>query len=370
MNVGLPKEVKDNEFRVGLVPAGVHALVEDEHTVFVERGAGQGSGFSDGEYDAAGGCLVDSADDVFERSEMVVKVKEPIAQEYRRLSEGQILFSYLHLAAEPELTRVLLENKVVSIAYETIRDHRGTLPLLTPMSEVAGRMSIIVGSYYLQKTRGGRGVLLGGVPGVRPALVVIVGGGTVGINAAKMSLGLGAQVCILDIEVERLRHIDDLFFGQIETQISNSYNIAESARNADLLVGAVLIPGASAPKLITRGMVSEMRPGAVIVDVSVDQGGCCETTHPTTHSEPVYLIDEVLHYCVTNMPGAMPRTSTFALTNATLPYIRKIASLGLKGAIADDAGLKDGVNVYKGHITCRPVAESQDLCHRDLDELF
>ncbi len=370
MNIGLPKEIKDSEYRVGLVPAGVYALVEDEHNVFVERGAGWGSGFSDEEYGAAGGCLVDSADDVFDQSDMVVKVKEPIEEEYQRLREEQIVFSYLHLAAVPELTHALLQSGVVGVAYETIRDSHGALPLLTPMSEVAGRMSIIVGSYHMQKTKGGRGVLLGGIPGVRPALVVIIGGGTVGLNAAKMALGLGAQVCLLDIDLDRLRHIDDLFFGQIETLLSNTYNIAESARNADLLVGAVLVPGASAPKLITRDMVSTMQPGSVIVDVAVDQGGCCETTRPTTHSEPVYLVEGVLHYCVTNMPGAMPRTSTFALTNATLPYIRKIAGLGLRSAMASDAGLKEGVNVYKGHVTCRPVAESQGLSYRDLHELL
>ena len=370
MNIGLPKEVKDSEYRVGLVPAGVHALVEDKHKVFVEKTAGQGSGFSDEEYIAAGGYLVDGADEVFDRSDMVVKVKEPTEKEFQKLRKGLIIFSYLHLAAASELTHAFLRKEVIGVAYETIRTSRGTLPLLTPMSEVAGRMSIVVGSYHMQKTKGGCGVLLGGIPGVRPALVVIVGGGTVGVNAAKMALGLGAQVCILDINLDRLRHIDDLFFGQIETLLSNTYNIAESARNADLMVGAGLIPGATAPKLITKEMVSAMKPGSVIVDVAVDQGGCCETTRPTTHSNPVYLVDGVLHYCVTNMPGAMPRTSTFALTNATLPYIRKIANLGLKSAVASDDGLKEGVNVYKGHVTCLPVAESQSLSYRDLHELL
>ena len=370
MNIGLPKEVKDNEYRVGLVPAGVHALTEDGHTVFTEKGAGKGSGFPDEEYSAAGAKIVASADDLFAQSELVVKVKEPSEEEYPRLQEGQILSSFLHLAADPELTKVLLDKKLIGLGYETIRDQHGNLPLLTPMSEVAGRMSITVGSYYLQRTEGGRGVLLGGVPGVRPAFVVILGGGTVGINAAKMALGLGAQVCILDVDVDRLRHIDDLFFGQIETLISNTYSIAQCIKDADLVIGAVLIRGASAPKLITRQMVASMQPGSVIVDVAVDQGGCCETTRPTTHSEPVYRVDEVVHYCVTNMPGAMPRTSTFALANATLPYIRKIATLGLKDAIRENPFLKDGVNVYKGHVTFEPVATSENLSYRDLDELL
>ncbi|MFB3068965.1 MAG: alanine dehydrogenase [Acidobacteriota bacterium] len=370
MNIGLPKEVKDNEYRVGLVPAGVHALGEDGHTVLVEKGAGLGSGFSDEEYAIAGAQIVESADDLFARSDMVVKVKEPIEEEYPRLREGQILSSYLHLAPLPELTEVLLVKKVIGVAYETIRNEGGSLPLLTPMSEVAGRMSITVGSHYLQKPEGGRGVLLGGAPGVRPAFVLIIGGGTVGINAAKMARGLGAQVCILDVEVDRLRVIDDLFLGQIETLISNTYNIAQLIKGADLVIGAVLIPGANTPKLITREMISSMQPGSVIVDVAVDQGGCCETTRPTTHSEPVYTVDGVVHYCVTNMPGAMPRTSTFALTNATVPYIRKIAGLGMKDAIRDNPLLKDGVNVYKGHVTFEPVASSQNLPYRDLDELL
>jgi alanine dehydrogenase len=346
MNIGLPKEVKDNEYRVGLVPAGVHALAGDGHTVFVEKSAGLGSGFSDEEYTATGAKLVDTADEVFVRSDMVVKVKEPTQEEYPRLREGQILSSYLHLAPNPELTRALLDQKAIGVAYETIRDGQGSLPLLAPMSEVAGRMSITVGSYYLQKTSGGRGVLLGGVPGVRPASVLIIGGGTVGINAAKMARGLGARVCILDLDVDRLRFIDDLFLGQVNTVVSSTYSIAQLIKDADLVIGAVLIPGAS------------------------DQGGCCETTRPTTHSEPVYTVDGVVHYCVTNMPGAMPRTSTFALTNATVPYIRKIASLGMKDAIRENPHLRDGVNVYKGQVTFEPVATSHDLPYQNLDELL
>jgi len=370
MNIGLPKEVKDSEYRVGLVPAGVHELVADGHTVWVEKGAGEGSGFSDEEFAAAGGKILPTAAEVYARGEMIVKVKEPIEAEYARLSKGQIVFSYLHLAPMPDLTRVLLEARVAGVAYETIRDGQGTLPLLTPMSEIAGRMSIVVGSYFLQKPLGGRGVLLGGVPGVRPALVVILGAGTVGINATKMAAGLGAQVLILDVDLNRLRHLDDLFFGRVETHLSSPIYVADAVKKADLLIGAVLVPGASAPRIVTRAMVATMQPGSVIVDVSVDQGGCVETTRPTSHSDPVYTVDGVVHYCVTNMPGAMPRTSTIALTNATLPYVRKIAARGLKGAIAEDPLIKDGVNTYAGHITCRPVAESQGLPYRDLDDLL
>jgi alanine dehydrogenase len=353
-----------------MVPAGVHALIKDGHQVLVESGAGEGSGFPDEEYQGAGASIVASAEDLFSGSELIVKVKEPIAQEYPRLREGQILFSFLHLAPLLELTQVLLKKKLVAIAYETIGDEHGGLPLLTPMSEVAGRMSIIMGSHYLQRTEGGRGVLLGGVPGVRPAFVVILGGGTVGINAAKMALGLGARVCILDVDVDRLRHIDDLFFSQIETLISTPYNIAHSIQHADLVVGAVLIHGASAPKLITRKMVASMGVGSVIVDVAVDQGGCSETTRPTTHSDPTYIVDGVVHYCVSNMPGSMPRTSTFALTNVTLPYILKIAKLGLRDAIGENPWLKGGVNVYRGMVTLEPVAQSLKLPYQDLDELL
>ncbi|RPI20272.1 MAG: alanine dehydrogenase [Acidobacteria bacterium] len=370
MNIGLPKEVKDNEYRVGMVPAGVHALAEEGHKVWVQKRAGEGSGFADSEYSGAGGTLVETADEVFARSELIVKVKEPVPEEYPRLRAGQIVFSYLHLAPLPDLTQVLLDKKVVGVAYETIFDRNGTLPLLTPMSEIAGRMSVIVGAYYLQKPRGGRGVLLGGVPGAKPATVAIIGAGTVGVNAAKMAMGLGAHVRILDIDLDRLRHLDDLFFGKIETVFSNAYTIAEAVANAELVIGAVLIPGANAPKLITRKMVASMYPSAVIVDVAVDQGGCVETTRPTSHSDPVYVEEGILHYCVTNMPGAMPRSSTIALTNATLPYVRKIAGLGLKGAIADNRLLKDGVNTFQGCVTCAPVAESQNRVYTDLDQIM
>ncbi len=361
MIIGIPREVKDNEYRVGMVPAGVDQLVSDGHSVLVERDAGDGSGFENEEFSSAGAELVASADELYERAELIVKVKEPVSEEYHRLHEDQIVFSYLHLAPLPELTQVLLEKKVVGVAYETIPDRRGALPLLTPMSEVAGRMSIIVGSYYLQRPYGGRGVLVGGVPGVRPGLVVIIGAGTVGINALKMAMGLGAQVSILDVDVEKLRHIDDLYFGKVETLHSNPYTLTESVKLADLVVGGVLIVGASAPKLVTREMVAAMKPGSVIVDVAVDQGGCCETTRPTTHSEPVYQVDGVQHYCVTNMPGAMPRTSTLGLTNVTLPYLRAIAGRGLAGAIQENPLLGQGVNTYRGKITCEPVARSQGL---------
>lgn len=370
MNIGLPKEVKDNEYRVGLIPAGVHELAGVGHRIWVQEGAGLGSGFNDSEYEQAGATIVKTPEGVFERSELIVKVKEPVQEEYPRLRAGQIIFSYLHLAPLPELTQVLLDKKVIGVAYETIRDVHGTLPLLTPMSEIAGRMSVIVGAYYLQKPRGGRGVLLGGVPGTKPATVAIVGGGTVGINAAKMAMGLGAHVRILDVDLDRLRHLDDLFFGKIETELSNSYNIAEAVSHSELVVGAVLIPGANAPKLITRKMVARMPRSAVIVDVAVDQGGCCETTRPTSHSDPVYTEEGVLHYCVTNMPGAMPRTSTIALTNATFPYLKRIASRGLKEAIDENPLLKDGVNVYDGHVTCSPVAEAQSRPYVDLNQLL
>ncbi|MGO8819615.1 MAG: alanine dehydrogenase [Terriglobia bacterium] len=361
MDVGLPKEVKDSEYRVGLVPSGVHALVEDGNRVWVQKGSGVGSGFTDEEYVAAGGKILDGADQVYQRSEMIVKVKEPIPREYPLLRQGQIVFSYLHLAPVPELTQAMLKSQATGVAYETIRDARGGLPLLTPMSEIAGRMSAIVGSYFLQKGHGGKGVLLGGVPGVCPARVTIVGGGTVGINAAKMAIGMGAQVLILDIDLDRLRHLDDIFFGRVETKISNAYNVADAVKAADLLIGAVLLPGASAPKLVTRAMISRMQAGSVVVDVAVDQGGCIETTRPTSHSDPVFTVDGVVHYCVTNMPGAMPRTSTIALTNATLPYVLKIAALGLQGAIKDNPLLRGGVNTYAGQVVCKPVAESQGL---------
>jgi alanine dehydrogenase len=370
MIIGVPKETKDNESRVGLVPAGVDALVRDGHEVLMEQGAGEGSGLSDEEYRAAGGEIVSSASEVYERAEMIVKVKEPIEAEFEKLCENQILFTYLHLAPNPELTDVLLRRQVIGIAYETIRLENGSLPLLTPMSEVAGRMSVLVGAYYLQKPHGGLGVLPGGSPGVPPANVAIIGGGTAGTNAAKMAIGLGARVTVIDISSDRLRYLDDIFWGKIATLISNPLNIQNAITSADLTIGAVLIVGAEAPTLITRSMVSLMKKGSVIVDVSVDQGGCVETSHPTTHSNPTFTVDGVVHYCVSNMPGAVPRTSTFAMTSATLPYARKLADLGVQEAVRRDAALRSGVNTYQGQITCEPVARALGLTYRDLETML
>ena len=370
MILGLPKEIKDNEARVGLVPAGVHTLVQDGHRVLIQRDAGEGSWIPDREFEAAGGEIVESAAEVYGRADMIVKVKEPIKAEYEMLREGQILFTYLHLAPAPQLTQALLRRKVTGVAYETIRLSNGALPLLTPMSEVAGRMAIHVGAYYLQKPNGGRGELLGGVPGVPPANVVIIGGGVVGINATKMAIGLGARVTIIDRDAERLRYLDDIFFSRIETLMSNTYNIRDSLTRADLLIGAVLIVGAEAPKLVTRQMISTMKKGAVVVDVAVDQGGCLETTRPTTHSDPTYEVDGIIHYCVANMPGAVPRTSTLALTNVTLAYARRLANLGFREAVLKDQSLQEGVNVYKGHITYEPVAQALNLSYTPLTSLL
>jgi alanine dehydrogenase len=368
--VGLPKEIKDNEYRVGLTPAGVRALSDGNHQVIVERSAGEGSGFDDALYQRAGAQIIDSADDVWAQADMIVKVKEPIAPEYPRMREGQLLFTYLHLAPDRKLTEQLIERKVTGIAYETITDRRGGLPLLTPMSEVAGRMAIQVGAHYLEKMAGGRGILLGGVPGVPAARVVIIGGGVVGTNAAKIAVGMGAHVTMIDNNLERLRELDDIFLSKISTLASSAYMIHDAISNADLIVGAVLVPGASAPRLVTRNMLKDVPNGAVIVDVAVDQGGCIETTHPTTHSDPTYYVEGVLHYCVANMPGAVPRTSTFALTNATLPYAVKLANLGFLDAIRSDGGLKAGVNTYAGHCTYEAVAQAQQIPYTGLDALI
>jgi alanine dehydrogenase len=368
--VGLPKEIKDNEYRVGLTPAGVRALTDARHTVVVERSAGVGSGFADELYERAGAKLLDTADEVWAQGEMIVKVKEPIRPEYPRMREGQLLFTYLHLAPDTALTKELLERKVTGVAYETITDRAGTLPLLTPMSEVAGRMAIQVGSHYLEKMSGGRGVLLGGVPGVPAARVVIIGGGVVGTNAAKIAVGMGAYVTIIDNNLSRLRELDDIFLSKISTLASSAYMIHDAISQADLIVGAVLVPGAAAPKLVTRNMLKDVPDGAVIVDVAVDQGGCIETTHPTTHSDPTYYVEGVLHYCVANMPGAVPRTSTFALTNATLPYALKLANRGFIQAIQSDPGLKEGVNTYAGRLTYEAVAVAQGLDYTPIDDII
>ncbi len=358
MIIGVPREIKDNEARVGVTPAGVKALTEAGHTVLVETAAGAASGFEDAEYKAAGAQLVTAAE-AWNKAEMVVKVKEPVEKEYGFFREGLVLFTYLHLAPVPELTEKLLSSKVIGIAYETVRDKQGTLPLLTPMSEVAGRMSVQVGASYLEKERGGRGILLGGVPGVPPAHVTIVGGGIVGTNAARVALGFGAKVTLVDLNLNRLRELDDIFNGRLYTLASNSYNLAAATREADLVVGAVLIPGTTAPKLVTREMVAQMKKGSVIVDVAIDQGGCVETAKPTSHSNPSYVVDGVVHYCVTNMPGAVPHTSTLALTNATFPYVQRLAKLGAREALKQDAGLAEGLNTWLGTLAYRGVAKSQ-----------
>lgn len=369
MLVGIPKEIKDNENRVSTTPAGVAEFVSRGHHVIVERTAGVGSGFQDSEYADAGAELVDTHEEVFARAEMIVKVKEPIEPEYHLLREDQILYTYLHLAAEEALTHALIERKVTSVAYETVELPNRSLPLLTPMSEVAGRMSVQVGATYLQKTNGGRGLLLGGVPGVLPANVVILGGGVVGTSAAQMALGLGANVTILDISVDRLRFLDLVLHGRVNTLASNRQNIANALLDCDLLIGGVLIPGAKAPKLVSAEMVSTMQDGAVIVDVAIDQGGCIETVRPTSHSNPTFVVDGVVHYCVTNMPGAVPRTSTFALSNVTLPYGVYLAEHGIE-AFRKDPVLAKGVNVYDGKITYQAVAEAFDLEYASLESLM
>ncbi len=370
MKIGLPKEIKDNEYRVGLTPAGVQALKDAGHELFVQKSAGEGSGFADEQYVNAGAKMLETADEVWQTGDMIVKVKEPIAPEYPRMRENQLLFTYLHLAPEFELTKQMMERKVTGVAYETITDKQGRLPLLTPMSEVAGRMSVQVGATYLEKMNGGRGILLGGVPGVPAANVVIIGGGIVGTEAAKMAVGLGAKVTIIDRNLDRLRQLDDIFLSKVQTLASSRYGIEEAISHADLVIGAVLVVGAAAPKLVTRDMLKLIPNGAVLVDVAVDQGGCFETTHATTHSNPTYYEEGVLHYCVANMPGAVPRTSTFALTNATLPYALSLANKGFEKAIRDDAGLAEGVNTYGGKLTYDAVAESQGLEYTPLDSLI
>src|SRR5580693_1332716 len=359
MIIGVPKEVKDHESRVGITPAGVKALVDAGHTVLVQTEAGDLSAFSDDEYQSAGAEIVGAAYNVWGHADMIVKVKEPIEEEYPFFREGLVLFTYLHLAPLPALTDRLLATKVTGIAYETIRDRAGTLPLLTPMSEVAGRMSVQVGASFLEREYGGRGVLLGGVPGVPPANVCIIGGGIVGTNAAKIAVGMGAKVTIVDLNLNRLRELDDIFNGKLFTLASNSYNIGHATQEADLVIGGVLIPGAAAPKIVTRAMVSRMKKGAVIVDVAIDQGGCIETAHPTTHSNPSYEVDGVVHYCVTNMPAAVPNTSTLALTNATFPYVLKLARQGANAAISEDKGIAEGVNTFNGILTYGAVAAAQ-----------
>ena len=359
MLVGIPKEVKNNEFRVSTTPAGVHALVLADHTVFVEKSAGLGSAITDAEYVKAGASILDTADEVWAKSGMIIKVKEPIAEEYHRMRKGQILFTYLHLAASRECTDAIIKSGITAIAYETVELNR-TLPLLAPMSEVAGRMSIQVGAAALQRPNGGRGVLLGGVPGVAPGKVVVLGGGSVGVSAASMAAGLRADVTLLDINLKRLAEIDDIFQGRVKTVASSSYAIEELVMEADLVIGGVLIPGAAAPKLVTDAMVAKMKPGSVLVDVAIDQGGCFEGSHATTHADPTYKVHNSLYYCVANMPGAVPATSTAALSNATLRYSLALANKGWEQAMSDDGALAAGLNVHEGKIMYAAVAAAHN----------
>lgn len=370
MIVGVPKEIKNNEYRVGMTPGGVREFVHHGHDVLVERSAGEGSSFTDDAYAAAGAELVDTAEEVFARADMIVKVKEPQAVEIEMLRPGQILFTYLHLAPDLPQTQGLIKSGAVCIAYETVELANGTLPLLAPMSEVAGRMAAQVGATYLQKPFGGRGVLMGGVPGVLPANVVVLGGGVVGTNAAYVAMGMGANVTVMDINIDRLRYLDEIWGNRIRTLYSSKHNIEEAVYQADLVIGAVLLPGAKTPWLVTRQMLKHMKKGAVVVDVSVDQGGCIETTHPTTHADPTFVVDGVLHYGVANMPGAVPNTSTLALTNATLRYGLAIADKGWKQAVLDDPALAKGINVLDGNITYKPVADAHGMNYTPLEKLL
>lgn len=358
MIVGIPKEIKNNESRVGMTPAGVFELVKNNHAVYVQSEAGDGSGFFNKDYQQAGAIILDTIGQVYAMAEMIVKVKEPIEEEYDLIQEGQILFTYFHFASSEALTKAMIKQKAICIAYETVEDEEGTLPLLTPMSEVAGRMAIQQGAKYLEKPVKGRGLLLGGVPGVAPGKVLVLGAGVVGIQAAKMAAGLGAHVTILDINMKRLRYVNDVMPPHVVTEFSNEFNIRKHIKTHDLIIGGVLLKGAKAPNLITRDMLKEMRPGTVIVDVAVDQGGCVETTRPTTHEDPVYIIDDVVHYSVANMPGAVPCTSTMALTNVTLPYALKLANLGWEKACEKDASLKKGLNIIKGKVVYDEIKEA------------
>ncbi|MFY0604395.1 MAG: alanine dehydrogenase [Flavobacteriaceae bacterium] len=361
MKIGVPKEIKNNENRVGMTPAGVFELVKKKHTVYVQTKAGEGSGFFDKDYEHVGATILNTIEDVYAISEMIVKVKEPIASEYKLIKPNQIVFTYFHFASSETLTKAMIESNAICIAYETVEDSEGSLPLLTPMSEVAGRMAIQQGAKYLEKPIKGRGVLLGGVPGVAPGKVLILGAGIVGVQAAKMAAGLGAHVTIMDINMKQLRYVNDVLPSHVITDFSNEYSIRKHIKDHDLIIGGVLLKGAKAPKLITRDMLKEMRPGTVIVDVAVDQGGCFETTKATTHEDPTYIIDDVVHYCVANMPGAVPYTSTIALTNVTLPYIIKLATLGWKEACDKDDSLAKGLNIVNGKIVYKQISEAFNL---------
>ncbi|MDV2581220.1 alanine dehydrogenase [Alkalibacillus haloalkaliphilus] len=370
MKIGVPKEIKNNENRVALTPAGVMSLIKAGHELYVETNAGEGSNFTDEQYKEAGATIVSTAKEAWDQ-QMVMKVKEPLPEEYDYFYEGQILFTYLHLAAEPELTKALTEKKVIGIAYETVESNQGTLPLLTPMSEVAGRMASQIGAQFLEKSRGGKGILLGGIPGVTRGKVTIIGGGVVGTNAAKIAVGLGADVTIIDLSPERMRELDDIFGKQIKTVMSNPLNIEEHVRESDLLIGAVLIPGAKAPKLVTDEMIQQMNPGSVVVDVAIDQGGIVATSDRiTTHDNPTYEKHGVLHYAVANMPGAVPRTSTIGLTNVTVPYALQLANKGYKQAVLDNASLSKGVNTLDGYVTYKAVADAHELEYKNLNDLL
>jgi alanine dehydrogenase len=368
MIIGVPKEIKTNENRIALVPGGAESLVQAGHTVFIEKSAGEGSGFSDEAYTSAGATILETAAEVWQRADMIMKVKEPIAVEWPRMRKDQVIFTYFHFAASEDLTRAVMDSGCVAIAYETVQLPTGELPLLTPMSEVAGRMSVLEGAKYLEKFFGGRGVLLGGVPGVTPGKVVVLGGGIVGSNAARMAAGLGARVVILDVSLNRLRYLADVMPANVTTLYSNRYNILEQIEDADIVVGAVLLPGAKAPNLIRREDLKRMPPGSVIVDVAVDQGGCVETIHATTHEDPIYVVDGVIHYGVANMPGAVSRTSTLALTNATFPYALRLANKGWTAACADDRALALGVNVVGGRITYPGVADAFGLDYTPVEQ--
>jgi alanine dehydrogenase len=370
MIIGIPKEIKSHEYRVSLVPAGVRAFAAHGHQVLIQEGAGSGAGMPDEDYQKAGARMVSSAREVYGQADMVMKVKEPLPAEYDLLRPGLILFTYLHLAPAPELTRVLLDKQVTGVAYETIQEGDGSLPLLTPMSEIAGRMAIQVGAHYLERPAGGRGVLLGGVPGVNRGRVTILGGGVVGANAAKIAMGMGAGVIVIDNNPRRLAYLDDIFGTSVTTLMSHPDNIAESVTQSHLVVGAVLVAGGKTPKLVPRTLLAEMKPGSVIVDVSVDQGGCCETCHPTTYDNPTYVVDGVLHYSVANMPGSVPRTSTFALTNVTLRYGLQLADLGLRDAVRSNVALALGVNTYAGQVTHPAVAKDLNYAYRPLQDLL
>ncbi|MHB0997979.1 MAG: alanine dehydrogenase [Armatimonadota bacterium] len=370
MIIGIPKEIKVAEFRVAAVPAGVEQLVKAGHRVLVEKSAGTGSGISDNDYHEAGAEIIDSPDEVYSSADLIVKVKEPQPSEYELIRKGQIVFTYFHFAANRELTCAMVAQEAICLAYETIQLPNGTLPLLTPMSEVAGRMAIQEGAKYLERPMEGRGILLAGVPGVLPAYVVVLGGGIVGANAAKIAAGIGANVTIMDVNLERLRYLDDIMPKNVTTLYSNAYTIKERLQNADLVIGAVLVRGAKAPVLVTSEMIRSMKQGSVVVDVCVDQGGCFETTHPTTHENPVYIVDGVVHYAVTNMPGAVAGTSTYALTNETLPYVLEVANKGYPKAMQENNALKSGLNIVDGKVTLKPIAEQFSLPYANTDDLL